>query len=386
LKTLRLSHETTVNPEIDSSGWDAIVVGGGPGGSTTAWQLARGGARVLLLDGARFPRLKLCAGWVTPGVWRSLEIDPDDYPLTIQPFARASLELDGEIHETRWERPVSYGIVRREFDEYLLRRAERAGATVREGERVQSVERSDQGVVVHTSRGSIRAPVAIGAGGHHCPIARAFGQISDGENVVVTRESETRVGAERLRKLTRRHGEPELFAEPDFRGYGWYFTKGDFLNVGIGCIGDGRDLHRRADSMIERLRGDGRLPSDVELEPFRGHAYALRLAPPRRVSGEGFALVGDAAGLARGVSGEGIGPAVESGRLAAAAVLTAGRRAHVEYERRLAARFGSGEPGPVDGILDRLPRGVLETVARTVCRVPYLRRRLLFEGAFGMGS
>jgi geranylgeranyl reductase family protein len=376
---------TAASPRTGSEVWDAIVVGGGPGGSTAAWQLARGGAKVLVLDGARFPRLKLCAGWVTPAVWRNLELDPDEYPRTIQPFRRATLELDGNVLETDWDHTVSYGIVRREFDDFLLRRAESAGAVVREGERVLAVERDGDGIAVRTGEARYRGSFAIGAGGHHCPVARSFGEISDAEKVVVTRESETWVGADRLRELTPRHGEPELFAEADFRGYGWYFTKGDFLNVGIGCIGDGRDLHRRADAMIERLRADGRLSRDLNLEPFRGHAYALRIAPPRSASGPGFALVGDAAGLARGVSGEGIGPAVESARLAATSFLTASRHAPARYAQALAERLGSGEAGLTDTILERLPRSILEAVARTICRVPYLRRRLVFEGAFGMG-
>lgn len=366
------------------SAWDAIVVGGGPGGSTAAWRLARGGARVLVLDAARFPRAKLCAGWVTPAVWRTLEIDPARYPRTIQPFSDATIELDGEVLETRWDEIVSYGIIRREFDEHLLRRAESAGAAVREGTRVTGITRAGNEIRVESGDERFTSKVVIGAGGHHCPVARVLGEISDDEAVVVTRESETRVGTSLLRELTTRCGTPELLAEPDFRGYGWYFTKGDFLNVGIGCLGDGRDLHRRCESMLDRLRADGRLPAGLELEPFRGHAYAIRTDHPRRVAGDGFLLVGDAAGLARGVSGEGIGPAVESGGLAADAILGANGGAAARYAERIAARFGSGHPGIAERLLGKLPHRITETLARSICRAPWLRRRLVFEGAFGM--
>jgi len=376
---------------VSDAGWDAIVVGGGPGGSTAAWRLARDGARVTVLDAARFPRLKLCAGWVTPTVWRTLELDPSSYPHTIQPFADATIELDGEVLQTRWPKTVSYGIVRREFDAFLLDRAAAAGAQIQQGVRVSGVISEDTGVTLETSAGTLRAPLVIGAGGHNCPVARALGEIADAEAVVVTRESETRVGASLLRELTSRCGTPELFAEPDFRGYGWYFTKGDFLNVGIGCIGDGRDLHRRCAAMLDRLHADGRLPVGLELEPFRGHAYAVRVDHPRRIAGDGFLLVGDAAGLARGVSGEGIGPAVESGVFAAEAVLArgsggaAGHGLARAYTERIATRFGSGRPGAAERALGSLPRRALEGIARLTCRTPYLRRRLIFEGAFGMG-
>jgi geranylgeranyl reductase family protein len=368
----------------DAQRWDAIVVGGGPGGSTAAWQLARGGARVLVLDAARFPRVKLCAGWVTPRVWRTLELEPKAYPLTLQPFGDATLELDGDVLQTRWGRTVSYGIVRREFDDFLLRRAAAAGAVVRDGARVESLDFEDEAVVTAAGE-QHRAPIVIGAGGHNCPVARGAGAVSSEEKVVVARESETHVGAERLRELTHRHGTPELFAEPDFRGYGWYFTKGDYLNVGIGCLGDGRDLHRRCDAMLARLRADGRLPAEMPLEPFRGHAYAIRIDHPRQPSGNGFLLVGDAAGLARGVSGEGIGPAVESGAMAARAVLADPSAAQHLYRDSLTARFGTGEPGLGVRLLERLPHWTFEAVARTICRSRWLRRRLVFEEAFGMG-
>jgi flavin-dependent dehydrogenase len=111
------------------------------------------------------------------------------------------------------------------------------------------------------------------------------------------------------------------YVEPDLKGYGWYFPKGDVLNVGIGCVaGPGVDLQRRRDELVEALHGSGHLPRDLHIEPFRGHAYVVRRRAPRRLAGDRFCLVGDAAGLARDLSGEGIGPAIRSGPLAARAV------------------------------------------------------------------
>src|SRR5438132_468874 len=214
-------------------------------------------------------------------------------------------------------------------------RGGRRARGLHEGARVREVRAVPGSVEVASDAGTVQAGIVVGAGGHGCPVARGLGRARGEEHVVVTQESETSVGAERLRALTPRHGCPELIAEPDFKGYGWYFTKGDFLNVGVGALG-GEPIRRRLDRLLGRLRASGRLPDDLALMPFRGHAYAIRRGQPRRLGGERFALVGDAAGLARDVSGEGIGPAVRSACLAADALL-AGRPA--TYAARIEAAF-----------------------------------------------
>jgi len=188
------------------------------------------------------------------------------------------------------------------------------------------------------------------------------------------------VGSARLRGLTRRHGTPELIAEPDFRGYGWYFTKGDFLNVGVGALG-GLAIRRRLDRLLARLRADGRLPETLLLTPFRGHAYTVRRDRPRRVGGERFLLVGDAAGLARDFSGEGIGPAVRSATLAAEALL-AGPAGELSRTgggglRHAADPAGTTRRAPAPRHHRRL--------RQLVCTRPGLRRRVVLEGAFGIG-
>ncbi len=367
--------------------WEAIVVGGGPGGSTAAWRLARAGVRTLVLDAAVFPRVKICAGWVTPAALADLELDPEKYPLTIQGFDACALEFEGARHETRWRHPASYGIIRREFDHYLLERAAAGGADVRDGLRVRAVTAGSDGVRVETDAGAFEASVVIGAGGHRCPVARSLGDVSEREEVVVAQESETRLPPAWLAKLERFMQAPELYVEPDLRGYGWYFPKGDFINVGIGCTrGADGSLPRRREALVAALRASGRLPADLPLEPFRGHAYAVRRQAPRRLGGARFCLVGDAAGLARDLSGEGIGPAIRSGRLAAEAAraFLSGGVPLDGYPRQIADLYGRGEPGWLRRRMAGLPDAVAKAAVRLVLGSDAARRRVVFGSIFGM--
>src|SRR5437899_231940 len=105
---------------------DVVIVGGGPAGSSCAWRLAAAGLDVVVIDRAHFPRQKVCAGWVTPPVFDSLEVDLEDYRRgrVLQPLYTLSTGLvGGRSVQTHYDQPVSYGIRRYELDEYLLRRS-----------------------------------------------------------------------------------------------------------------------------------------------------------------------------------------------------------------------------------------------------------------------
>jgi flavin-dependent dehydrogenase len=218
-------------------------------------------------------------------------------------------------------------------------------------------------------------------------VARALGEVSEREEVVVAQESETRLPPEWLGRLEPFLRAPELYVEPDLRGYGWYFPKREFINIGVGCTrgGDG-SLPRRRDALVAGLRASGRLPEGLPIEPFKGHAYVVRRQAPRRLAGRRFCLIGDAAGLARDMSGEGIGPAIRSGRLAAEAVTARLREGRPldEYARRIVARYGRGELGWLQRRLSSLPDAVARWGVRAVLGSETARRRIVFDSIFGM--
>ncbi len=317
---------------------DAVVLGGGPAGSTCAWALRRAGLDVLVFDRAAFPRDKVCAGWITPQVVDALALDVAEYASerTFETVRACRTALvGGPVLETAYREPISYGIRRCEFDHYLLRRS---GAEVRRGT-VETLRRAGGDWIVNES---IRAPVVIGAAGHFCPIARRLGAGPEDRPLVAAQEIELTLAPSEAARCSVRPGVPELHFTRDLEGYGWCFRKGSCLNVGFGRRGT-RAFPAALRGFVSYLAARTALP-EAALLRWRGHAYLLWEAPGRRLIGDGLLLVGDAAGLAYAQSGEGIRPAVESGLLAASVVAAAGGRSRAEdlapYAEHIEARFG----------------------------------------------
>jgi geranylgeranyl reductase family protein len=357
-------------------GCDVLVLGGGPAGSSCAWALRRRGLEVRVLDRARFPRHKVCAGWITPGLVESLQLDLDDYGRgrTLQPIHgfRTGV-MGGPEVETTYPRAVSYGILRSEFDHYLLRRS---GAAVVEGAALASLRRDADAWVVNDH---FRAPLVVGAGGHFCPVARLLGARRTDDVVVAAQEVEFRMDHAQRRRCQVEPEVPELYFSGDLRGYGWCFRKGDVLNVGLGRA-DGREFPRHVRAFVEFLAARGRVPTDVPSR-WLGHAYLLYDSTRPRLVDDGVLLVGDAAGLAYAQSGEGIRPAVESGLMAASVVAGAaglyGRERLEPYRQGLIGRFGRTRR-----ISLPLPSRWLGAIGRPLLATRWFTRKVVIDDWF----
>ena len=320
---------------------DVLIVGGGPAGSACAGRLRRAGLDVAVMDQAIFPRDKVCAGWITPQVVEELQIDVDEYRArrTFQPITGFRIGLVGreEAVEVRYGHPVSYGILRCEFDHYLL---QRSGARLRLGERVSSIRRDDRGWIVNEA---VRASMLVGAGGHFCAVSRFLNGVADRAGVIAAQEAECLIDPARDR-IAVDADRPELYFCPDLGGYGWCFRKQGYLNVGFGRF-DARTLPRHTADFVAFLAAQGRLSAPGALR-WRGHAYRVFGSPRRRLVDTAVVLVGDAAGLAYAESGEGIRPAIESGLLAASTIIESGgnyARDRLQiYDERIRERFDAG--------------------------------------------
>lgn len=291
--------------------FDAIVVGAGPAGSTTAYRLASAGARVLLLDKARFPRDKPCGGGLTLRAVRQLPVSPD--PVVEHVVDRMELRLRyGSRFERASAEPLILMTRRRRLDHYLAEQAAKAGADFRDGVRVTDLCAAKNGVSLRVGGGRVGAEILVGADGANGTTARSLG-LGGSYVYGVAYEGNVRYG-DVPEERYRGRAAIELGTIPG--GYGWVFPKGDHVNVGVGgWESEGPRLRGHLRELCRQHR-----IAETAVEDLRGHRLPLRR--PGSVAARGRALlVGDAAGLVDPLSGDGMYEAFVSARLAAEAAL-----------------------------------------------------------------
>jgi menaquinone-9 beta-reductase len=290
---------------------DVLIVGGGPAGSACAGRLRQYSLDALILDKADFPRQKPCAGWVTPALFQALDIIPDDYPNGLTKFSSFQVSIKGikfKLHTHQ------YAIRRWEFDAWML---ERSGVD-HETHQVNVIRKENDKFIVD-DRYSAR--FIVGAGGTHCPVRHTF--FSD---LPIAQEPTLIIAKEEEFQYSIRDERCHLwFFENGLPGYAWYVPKtGSWLNVGIGGAAaglkaKGETLNQYWDRLVLQLMEMG-LVKDYNFHPA-GHSYRLRTKNLKGRQGNAL-LIGDSLGLATLDMGEGIGPAIQSGILAANSIVT----------------------------------------------------------------
>ena len=371
--------------EVPESGaeFDAIVVGGGPGGSSAAGYLAKSGARVLLIEKDVWPRDKICGDAVGGkslshvnelGVKADLESTPHFRVTGIVFSSPKGNSVRVPLPEEDVQRlEAGYALPRAQFDSLLFNRCQamvrEADGLVIQGGEVRSVlfddgaggedpgegtgdARHASGVVVRIGgrNGEERTYYTrelVGAAGYRCPVARSVVESSYNE-VMMDRDHYCggyREYWQNVKGCETNVGDIEIhFVDSVIPGYFWLFPVSEnVVNVGIGMVMGLLDKQKKklkalqADVIANHPMFKERF-AEAKMVPGSAKGWQLPFGSPRkktsrqprRSSMNGIRLVGDAASLIDPFSGEGVGNALVTGEMAARHITE--KRPFLEYQ------------------------------------------------------
>ena len=300
----------SANPRSSHS-FDIAVVGGGPAGSSAAISLAQTGMEVVLVEKYSLPRYKACGGGLLRRAIRLLPFNIDPvieckcYVIKVN-LLDANLRFSLERTE-----PIVTTTMRQHFDHFMVSTAQESGVEVWTGCEVLDLHTNSSHVELLTERGLLRAKFAIGADGAASLVARKAGW-SKCSAFFRTLEFEVYVSESELSRFSG-YARFDLGLVPG--GYAWVFPKSDHLSIGIGSI------HRGQLRLGQKLQEYFRIIGLERILKIDAHGSFIPVSPRKgSLSRKRTLLVGDAAGLANPLTGEGITFAILSGQLAARAL------------------------------------------------------------------
>ena len=338
---------------------DAVVVGAGPAGSSTAHYLAMAGLRVLLLEKSAFPRDKVCGDGLTPrAVAELVRMGVDTSGWARNTGLRAV--GGGRTIELPWPETASlpnFGLAcpRAELDAALAAKAQESGAVLRENVTVVGPilhERSGRVIGVKAKSAereplAFKAPVVVDAGGVSARLATAVGRekAMNRPMGVAYRtyfrspRSADSVMESHLELWKGKPGKSDLMP-----GYGWIFPlAGGIVNVGLGSLSStakatGLDYRGMFKAWMANAPSGWGFTEENQVGRLRGAALPMVFNRKPHYA-DGLLLVGDAGGMVSPFNGEGIAYALQAGRLAADAIAQAHSRPTITAKDRALAAY-----------------------------------------------
>jgi geranylgeranyl reductase family protein len=320
----------TTPPQCERLTTDVVVVGLGPAGSAAAIELRRAGRSVVAIDKAVFPRDKCCGDGLTTLGLRELEhlgLDRATIPDWFEVDGAAIRSPSGREVFVPLPDTGTYAAVapRFQLDDALVRIARELGADVRDGHGFERLDQHDEHVTVFADGLQIEARYVVAADGMWSPVRKSTGANEPGYL------GEWHGFRQYARNVTGPASQQlYVWFEPDLvPGYAWSFPlPGGRVNIGFGVLRDGtrrvQDMKQLWVELLSRPHIVDALGEGFELED-RHTAWPIPARVDEATLTAGRVLfTGDAAMATDVMTGEGIGQALLTGRLAAEAILAAG--------------------------------------------------------------
>ncbi|MEZ4774740.1 MAG: NAD(P)/FAD-dependent oxidoreductase [Bacteroidia bacterium] len=315
--------------------YDIVIVGAGPGGATCALALAGKGLKVAVVDKATFPRDKICGDALSGKVLSVLKyLSPQtleklhQFPPKIGSWGIRFVAPNAKILDIPFKHVKTassdfapgYIARRMDFDDFLFRQIPSETAVFQHYP-ISSISHEAEGFLLKSGENTLRAKMVIGADGAHSIVTKSLG------NIPVEKKHYSAGIRSYYRGVTGFH--PENFIELHYihdllPGYFWIFPLPDGqANVGLGMLSS--DVKKYRVNLKEKLQTiitthpeiSRRFTHATPIGEVKGFGLPLG-SKKRKISGERFMLTGDAASLIDPFSGEGIGNAMLSGKIAAA--------------------------------------------------------------------
>ena len=317
---------------------EAIVVGGGPAGSTAATVLAQHGHDVLLVERERFPRYHIGES-LMPYTWFTFErlgvLDWFDKAACPQKQSVQFVSTSGKVSQPfyffqtiKHECATTWQVVRSDFDRMLLANACAKGVEVRQEVAVRDVARDGDrvvGVQIDARSGdreTLHAKAVVDATGRDTLLASKLGWKRRDPDLNKIAIFTYYTGAKRDPGLDAGATTVAYIAD---KGWFWYIPLPDDL-VSVGVVAEADYLYRDTRSIEEIFRRevDACVWIKNHLEPGT-HTGPVRVTGEfsyraDRTAGDGFCLVGDAFSFLDPVFSTGVFLALKSGEMAADAI------------------------------------------------------------------
>ncbi len=293
--------------------FDVAIIGSGPSGASTAFQLAAKGIRTVIIEKSILPRYKTCGGGF---VYRGRKLLPFAIDNVIEKeFNTVDIHLGKNLHfSTKREDPTISMVMRDSFDHLITKKAQQLGTTLLENHKLTGLEFHKEHVVLETSKGNYTANFVIAADGALSPTAKMAGWKEDTRKLIPALEYEVEVSDEDFKRWSE-IVRFDIDAIP--YGYAWSFPKKNHLSIGVASTKRTKlNLKKYYQEYIENTLGIKSVINEAQ------HGFQIPIAPRT----DGFVknnvfLIGDAAGFADPITAEGISNAILSGNLVAEAIL-----------------------------------------------------------------